>query len=798
MAFPRQSAEEDWERINAKSWELPNYGPSPGFDPGKRYTRRQADEYPESRVLDFDDDYVPEEINHIRSASSPIKDTTSRSTSSGRPLPTSSRTTSTDTSNTHGKSRSRSQNGRKPPSSSLPASRARPIILKQNDLPSKAKWRNGSRPDGKCVHHVHDSAANNFLACFRLPYECRIFQNKIRGQTQADASSIDFRQTIIEDTGAYVRMSDGDPKASPQHNLPLSERCTILTTLKVVEIWGQDTEVSAARRQLQEMVANMIQLRNSFGVPRWDKIRAHSLAKDANAQSREYYETRLSSLRKPPKISTFYTLAFLWPSDGPSVDYSLSARRELVDGIRLKYTVNIYIKSGVSDYIYVSGNSQRDMIAIASQFRELCRSLMVQSETEYRLLLVGPPPVELMRTHIILQKSGQFSRAVLCGPELAPEVAANWRNTANALKVSNKDAVTSRLRHALRVIPQFQGFLQMRAKFGSFALQQWRKPDDGTSFRFSEFREVISLMNTEGRLLPGIRVQQEKMFSRIIRSDILRPYGQAKIGSLLRLIPTYSANFEYKASRDTMIRVEAKFSLPLGSQEFEVNGIRCFKPQEIDARIDCQMPMQISMIDFERSDWQFEIKALQLCGESDVSPELERFKRSIAFQWNSSAKSLGSAPQRKSKFAHGSKVTRFVEKAAVQLQVKDTPYVFEISRFDEYKYAAGHWSTTPNVFWGASLFDPAWDDLLGEQAESDVHKISKDGSLNLFFPSPEDDNKQKGKEQTDEAQERAGTTEQDDKQLRKFMSTVQQIARMLGDPGADMPAMLDCDLGTLF
>lgn len=312
-----------------------------------------------------------------------------------------------------------------------------------------------------------------------------------------------------------------------------------------------------------------------------------------------------------------------------------------------------------------------------------------------------------------------------------------------------------------------------------------------------------------------IRLQQEKMLDRIIVSDILKPYGQAKIGSLLKLMPTYSANFEYKASHDTMIRVEARFSLPLGSQEFEVNGIRCFKPQKIGASVDGQTPLQISMMDFERSvhpcqclelqkanfnlrsDWQFEIKALDLFPESDIPPELEKFKHSIAFQWNANAKSIGSPPQRKAKFAHGAKVTRFVEKAALQLQVKGTPYVFELCRFDEYKYLAGHWSTTPNVSWGAWLFDPRWDDLLGERTESDSHNIPKNGSLNVFFPSPEDLQKQM-KESGEGGQGTEPTENDEEKQLKKFMSTVQQIARMLGEPRAEMPDLLDIDLGTLF
>lgn len=97
-----------------------------------------------------------------------------------------------------------------------------------------------------------------------------------------------------------------------------------------------------------------------------------------------------------------------------------------------------------------------------------------------------------------------------------------------------------------------------------------------------------------------IRLQQDEIFNRIIESTFLKPWGKAKIKSLLSLMPRYSANFEYQVNNESVIRVEAKFSLPVGSQEFEVNGIRCFKSKQIGAPVDRQMPMQISMIDFER------------------------------------------------------------------------------------------------------------------------------------------------------------------------------------------------------
>jgi hypothetical protein len=315
-----------------------------------------------------------------------------------------------------------------------------------------------------------------------------------------------------------------------------------------------------------------------------------------------------------------------------------------------------------------------------------------------------------------------------------------------------------------------------------------------------------------------IRLPQDEIFQRIMKSKFLKPWGKAPITSLPTMMPRYSAIFEYQPNDDLMIRVEAKFSLPLGSQEFEVNGIRCYKAKQIGAPADRQMPLQISMIDLERfvdpkffkslldtdfeyrSDWQLEVKALELCPDKEMPPDLEKFLRSIRFQWNPSVKNMGAVPQRRARFLYGSPVKRFIEKATIQLQVIDSPHVFELARFDEYTYTTGHWCLKPKVSWGASLFNPTWDDILGEQAEVNVDDISKEGCLSVFFPPPEGEEQDNDKEKTDEEVRKEAETRKkvEEEQLGQFMSTVQQVARMLGNPGGELSDVLETELGSLF
>jgi hypothetical protein len=72
------------------------------------------------------------------------------------------------------------------------------------------------------------------------------------------------------------------------------------------------------------------------------------------------------------------------------------------------------------------------------------------------------------------------------------------------------------------------------------------------------------------------------------------------LSSLTKVQPRFSASFEYKIRDNQVICIEANYTLPRGSEEFEVNEVRCFKPRSIGGTGESERPIQISMIDFER------------------------------------------------------------------------------------------------------------------------------------------------------------------------------------------------------
>lgn len=200
-------------------------------------------------------------------------------------------------------------------------------------------------------------------------------------------------------------------------------------------------------------------------------------------------------------------LIFLWPQNGPSLSYCLVSRRQMLDEMRQSYDVNIYTKSGIQDCLFLSGDNEQNLCHISNELREMWQGLVVQCETEIKLFLVEPPTINIMKSQIVLERLDKFSKALLHGNRLPPDKAESWSSTAHSFKQENKNDISNRLGRALQLIPHFDGFLQMRANFGSFMLEEWRKPETGITYSFEEFRDMLKLPNVEGRLLPGYGIK---------------------------------------------------------------------------------------------------------------------------------------------------------------------------------------------------------------------------------------------------------------------------------------------------
>lgn len=208
-----------------------------------------------------------------------------------------------------------------------------------------------------------------------------------------------------------------------------------------------------------------------------------------------------------------------------------------------------------------------------------------------------------------------------------------------------------------------------------------------------------------------------------------------------------------------------------------------------------------------------EIKSLEFHETSAIGAALKKFSNSIGFKHAEDEGGISAKPKRKVTFPADPPVSRVVEKSAIRYRIRDTNYIFEIARYDEYKrqkfsfqmgaMTGGGISEVPFTTWGASVFEGNWDNLLGGHANLPSGQSAKYApNLATFFPciaaSPALDDQDKG--------------------FWEFVDLVKRVADLLGPtrnpkdtkelanlPGELVPTtassptgMLNADLGTLF
>lgn len=125
--------------------------------------------------------------------------------------------------------------------------------------------------------------------------------------------------------------------------------------------------------------------------------------------------------------------------------------------------------------------------------------------------------------------------------------------------------------------------------------------------------------------------------------------------------------------------------------------------------------------------------------KSQIRANLAQFQTTVRFDDRIRVHSMTAVPRKKVLFDHSVSLASFTEKACIQLQVGKTGYVLELARFDRYTRTRSAWNQTPTVSWGATLFDPRWDTMLGGSLGEDGSKQGKfTARLEALFPSRKD------------------------------------------------------------
>ncbi|PYH92198.1 hypothetical protein BO71DRAFT_451602 [Aspergillus ellipticus CBS 707.79] len=620
------------------------------------------------------------------------------------------------------------------------------------DSPSKLKWRGGSDPAG----------------VVKLPAAFGTFKNEFFGVARSSASlrkpaGSQGRHEVFEDigrrTGAFIK--------PPSY------------TDRVIYLWGETAQVSAAKDIILSFIAKCSP--SSKKKTEWNKVRAHSENKEANIELKEKHDAILQELRKAPDdIPSFSEqLLFLWPKNGPSLTDALGQQLEALDLIRARFNCYLFVRKDLPDHICAVGPSYDILKQIVQRLRTKWTEVMANTNVKAKTYVVEPPST--MKSKIVIKRDTRIGKAFLQGQQLNEAEMNKWHTRANLISSKNNTRLLSVVENCLKGVVAVRGHLRMRVNLGSFVLDQYRLPsNDRPAYSFEEFREMMLHEQTKGRLIPGLKVHQEELLARCYRAThLLEPYDTTT-GSLEDAEPAFSVNFEFQGARHSMLRLEAEFVKNPGAHDYEATQRRWLRPRKTGQSNDTRSPLQVGVTDFERSDWQLELKFLEFYEAMSIDAALRDFSHTIRFQRTATVGDISAKPERKVTFSVSAPVSRFIEKTAIRYRIKGTKCILEIARYDEYTRTglsgapdqmpssyAGAFNGAPHTSWGASVFDPTWDNLLGEHANLHVgHTAGYSPSLDTFFPS---------KNLSDGMDKREG--------FWSFINMVKQVAELLGPTG---------------
>ncbi|RAK78246.1 uncharacterized protein BO72DRAFT_78814 [Aspergillus fijiensis CBS 313.89] len=490
---------------------------------------------------------------------------------------------------------------------------------------------------------------------------------------------------------------------------------------------------------------------------------------------------------------------------------ALGTDLEALDPIRIRFTCHLFVDKELPDHICALGYEQAKIGQLVQLLRNKWAEIMANSLVKSKIYLVEP--LGSGHGEVSARKEAGFVRPLFRTIPMSKADMDSWPGRAELIRSRNNAHLLKVIDKCLKSVVYVRGHLRMRANIGLFVLDYYRQPSQGKpAWGFEEFREMLFHENTKGRLIPGLKIDQSVLLPRLLSAtNLLEPYDRT-MDSLKQPEPAFSVNFEFSGQKNSLLRLEAEFAKCSGARDYAMTQSRWLKPRKLGQVKDSRSPLQVGIIDFERSDWQLEIASLEFYEATAIERALREFSHTIKFKSNDVMGDISANPVRKVIFHASAPVSRFIEKTAIRYRLKGTRYILEIARYDEYTRTSANDSASlnlaapfgkPRVSWGASVFDFTWDNLLGKHANMAVgHAAKYDPNLQTFFPA-------------------ANESEDKSQGLWEFIDLIKRVAALLrSGPPRTLPATgsvkaksddrstspassgnaraLDADLGTLF
>lgn len=208
----------------------------------------------------------------------------------------------------------------------------------------------------------------------------------------------------------------------------------------------------------------------------------------------------------------------------------------------------------------------------------------------------------------------------------------------------------------------------------------------------------------------------------------------------------YTVSFDFRPpGSDEVLRHEQEFR-PLTDTEMEQHLRRWSK---LSTNRSSVSPMVLSMLDFEKLDWQLRLETFDVLGNRNIAQEFVKFAAAVSVKDCFTTTAITEpAVQRASFPTLGYPyLQRATNKPTIQFQLARTGNVLELIREDIYegddlRAVMGKRSTPTASKWSAAFYFPCWDQNLGDFLYLEQGaKPDWEPSLSTFFPDNGGDNR---------------------------------------------------------
>ncbi|KAL8697984.1 MAG: hypothetical protein Q9224_002064 [Gallowayella concinna] len=524
-----------------------------------------------------------------------------------------------------------------------------------------------------------------------------------------------------------------------------------------VRIWGNQKQVALSIAELTRWksfarieASSKPPTRTTFA--RGSSTISHQWAADERTAKRDAQRQRFQ--KTPAQGQQFkFNGYFLWPNDEIRATDLFGPSCEALDPLRLEFKVHILLDEARSVFRIYSNASVEVIVEVIQRIENTLKEYVARDNRPLTLYFIDPPSINDYRNDVQmipgpLVGSSQTPSKIpdCCGKKLEPFDVVDWELEAKESARKNRVRMYTAVERILERIPYYRGHLQMRVRYGTFALVKFQWPPGAPSVSLGKFETDVQSPGTRGTLIRDLQLDRpaRDILDQLYDArDLFQALGTGD-ESLADVRPQYTAMFYlgHPDKTEEMLRLEIDFKANTSDEGFEASKALWTKGPKLDGAAQSP-PLEIFNVRLHSGiSWQLKISADNLVDPSRITPRMEDFANAVEFK---------KPPRNQDPAISGHKIFTspttlpilgVEQKTTFKYCLKAQPkFIIEISRYDEY---SGDNAWLPSsTQWAVSFYDREWDSKLSENARLSIGvSASWNPFVNPFF-EPMDPNASK-------------------------------------------------------